>query len=271
VRLGVIADVHWPGDPACRASWHNRFDFEGLPARLRSARGWFDAEAVDAIVVAGDLTHDGDLRSARAACVPLAGGAPVLVVAGNHDCLQHHDELPRSLPDGAAMLGGAGLQLGGRRVAGIAIAPDRDNAAHRWTAAPPDDRAPAAVVVSHFPVLSRAERLAERGLAYPGDLANRRALRERLGGRGPVVVLSGHIHAREACADGTIIQLSAGALVEPPHEVAVVDLDAATAGVRVRRRVRCLGPGSAVRDPVLAPPDETWRFSHGAWRVERAA
>ena len=78
-------------------------------------------------------------------------------------------------------------------------------------------------MVSHFPVLSREARLRERGLKYAGDLTNVGALHRRVAGRQPVVVLSGHIHARETHAEGNVLQLSAGALIEPPHEIAIVD------------------------------------------------
>ena len=270
MKLGVVADVHWPADPSTRAAWHNPFDFAGLPDRLDRARERFESEAVDAILVCGDLTHDGDRESVRAACRRLVGSAPVLVVAGNHDCLARDDQPGRSLPHGATVLSGDWIEIGGQRLAGVSIARNDGTGAFRWTGAPVDNASPA-VVVAHFPVLSRAGRVAERGLAYPGDLTNRGALEQRLRSGSPIVVLSGHLHVREACAHGTLLQLSAGALVEAPHEVAIVDVHAARAELRVRRRVHCLGPGPAGSDPVLAPADETWAFAHRAWRAERPA
>ena len=74
-----------------------------------------------------------------------------------------------------------------------------------------------------------------------------------------MVVLSGHIHAREAHAEGKVLQLSAGDLIEPPHEIAIVDVEPGL----VRRRVSLLGPRVTPRDPVLAPPDEAWAFADG--------
>jgi hypothetical protein len=111
-------------------------------------------------------------------------------------------------------------------------------------------------------VLSREERLSGRGFKYAGDLDNRGALEWRLAGDGPVVVLSGHIHARDSYAHGSVLQLSAGALIEAPHEVAIVDVEAG----RVRRRISVLGPRVAPHAPVLVPADETWEFAGGEWQ-----
>jgi hypothetical protein len=154
------------------------------------------------------------------------------------------------------------------RLAGVAIEREAEAGSFRWTGSGPlTGDEPASVVVSHFPVLSRAGRLGERGLAYAGDLTNRHALHERLLGARPVVVLCGHIHARDSHAGANVLQLSAGALVEAPYEVAIVDVVAARAEVRVRRRVHALGPPAAGPGPVLAPADETWAFVAGGWRV----
>jgi DNA repair exonuclease SbcCD nuclease subunit len=275
VRLAILSDLHWTQTPAARASWHNVYDFAGLADRLGRARAVGERARVDAVIACGDLTHAGDEASARAALERLSARAlrPVLVVAGNHDCLERDDQLARCATGRCAMLTTAGVEVGGVRVAGVGIEHDADADAFRWTG---DGELAAGerplVVASHFPVVSRAERLAERGLAYPGDLANRHALEERLTGAGPVVVLSGHIHARDSHAHGSLLQLSAGALVEAPYEVAIVDVVAASPGIRVRRRALVLGPAEARHDPVLAPDDETWALGAGGWRrTERAA
>jgi predicted phosphodiesterase len=275
VRLAILSDLHWTQTPAARAAWHNVYDFAGLADRLGRARAVGERARVDAVIACGDLTHAGDEASARAALERLSARAlrPVLVVAGNHDCLERDDQLARCATGRCAMLTTAGVEVGGVRVAGVGIEHDADADAFRWTG---DGELAAGerplVVASHFPVVSRAERLAERGLAYPGDLANRHALEERLTGAGPVVVLSGHIHARDSHAHGSLLQLSAGALVEAPYEVAIVDVVAASPGIRVRRRALVLGPAEARHDPVLAPDDETWALGAGGWRrTERAA
>ncbi len=81
-------------------------------------------------------------------------------------------------------------------------------------------------------------------------------------GDGPVVVLCGHLHAREAHAEGSVLQLAGGALIEAPHEIAIVDVEPGLA----RRRIQVLGPRVAPHDPVFAPADESWAFTGGEWR-----
>jgi predicted phosphodiesterase len=264
VRLGVVSDLHLTLDPAIRATWHNPFDFAGLPARIDDARAVFDRAGVDAVVACGDVVHDGDEPSARAVLGRLSAGRdrPLLVVAGNHDCIERDDQLERCVTEPAAMLTATGVELDGLRLAGVPV--ERDGDRMRWTGA---GEGGTGVVVSHYPVISREERLAEAELVYSGDLTNRSDLHERLEGAAAVIVLSGHIHARESHASGNVLQLSAGALVEAPYEVAVVDVRAAGAGVEVRRRVHVLGPPPAGPDPVLAPEQETWTFGAGGWRA----
>ena len=192
MRLAVVSDLHLTLDPATSASWHNAFDFAGLPARIDAARARFEGERVDGVLACGDLTHDGDEASARDAVERLSGllDRPLLVVAGNHDCLERDDQLERC---GGEMLTAGGVELDGVRVAGVPI--EREAGRFRWTGA--GEFAGVRVVASHFPVLSRAERLEEQGLAYPGDLTNRQALHERLLGDGPVVALEAVVVAGE--------------------------------------------------------------------------
>jgi predicted phosphodiesterase len=258
VKLGIVTDVHLTLDPAARAAWHNDYDFARLPERIDRACAHFERADVDAVVVGGDLTNAGDEASARAAVERLSAclTRPLRFVAGNHDLDERDDQLERC---GCELLTPSGFELDRVRVAGVAIERG-ESGAFRYTAAEA-----ASVVVSHFPVLSRAERVAERGLAYPGDLVNRRELRERLARAGPVLVLNGHIHVREAHAEDNVLQLSAGALVEPPYEAAIVDVRVSRGEARVRRHAHALGPPAGERDPVLAPADETWTYDGAGW------
>ena len=268
MRLGLVSDVHMTMDPATRASWHNPLDFPALPSRIEAVREAFQRARVDAAVICGDVTHAGDVESARAALERLEAGlpCPVLVVAGNHDTVESDDRLERSLPDGCRMLPAKPLDSGNLRLSGVPIARDAATRTHRWTGAGDlMDGGRATIVASHFPVISRAERFRELGLAYPRDLGNREALYQRVAGGGPAIVLSGHIHARESHAEGKLLQLSAGALAEAPYEAAIVEVSVRRWFLRVRRRAQALGPPPAGPDPVLAPADETWIFAAGSW------
>jgi hypothetical protein len=60
--------------------------------------------------------------------------------------------------------------------------------------------------------------------------------------------------------------LSAGALVEPPYECALVDLDLSTeGGFTVGRRCLRLFGEPNPNEPVLSPEQEAWRFDGGRW------
>jgi len=263
IRLGVVSDVHWDASGQLEASWHNPFDFAGVPGRLDRALAVFADAEVDAVVALGDLTHDGDEESTRQVVDRWsAARGPVVAVAGNHDCLQRDDQLERCCGAGVGFLGGSGIDVGGLRVSGVAIASD----AGAFCSKPDPAHEHADVLLSHFPVLSRADRITGRGLAYSGDLLDQAQLAERAGRRDrPLLVLSGHLHVRESHADGPVLQLAAGALVEAPFEVAIVEVAAGPSGARVRRRVVGLGPSAGERDPVFAPAEETWTYD-GRWR-----
>ena len=269
MRLGVVSDLHLAMDPAISAAWHNAFDFAGLPGRIDRARAVFARADLDAVVVLGDVTHAGDEASARFALERLCAGldAPVLVVAGNHDQMERDDRLERCLPGGCELLAADGARSFPLPLAGVAVERATEPGRTRWRdGGGLAGHEPVSLVASHFPVISRAERFAEHGLAYPRDLSNRGELRERLAGASAVVVLSGHVHARESHAEGNLLQLSAGALVEAPYELAIVDVRAVRDAVEVRRRSERLGPRAAGRDPVLAPDAETWTFGAAGWR-----
>jgi predicted phosphodiesterase len=269
VRLGLISDLHWPASSDVHASWHNAYDFAGLPERVDRAHRLFADQQVDALVVAGDLCHAGDQASAQSALNRLAADdrPPVLIVSGNHDLLRCDDHLRELIEPPTELLDGAVREIVGWRVAGVAIDRDPDTGRFRWDRSWPSDRRRVDVLVSHFPVVSRAQRMAELGLAYPADLLDLAALATHARASGePTIVLSGHIHVRESHATGTLLQLSAGALVEAPFEAAIVDVERDAETIRVRRRPMRLGPSAGARDPVFAPDDEAWSFHDGSWR-----
>ena len=267
VRLGVVSDVHWCAGGPLEASWHNPFDFAGVAERLDRALELFADTHVDAVVALGDLTHAGDERSMRAVVDRLTAQAstgPVLAVPGNHDCLERDDQLERCCRAGVGVPGGAGVEIGGLRLSGVAIETDARSGAFRSKRDGAFGRVE--VLLSHFPVLSRASRITGRGLACPGDLLDRAQLAEQVTRRDqPLLVLNGHLHARESHACGPVLQLTAGALVEAPFEVAVVEAVWGPSDVLVRRRAVSLGPSAGARDPVFAPADETWTYDD-RWR-----
>jgi calcineurin-like phosphoesterase family protein len=298
VKLGVIADLHWRVAPEAPARWHADYDFGGLARRCAATVEALAASGCELLVVAGDLTHDGDRASREAAldCILGASPIPVAVVEGNHDV---HAE-PSPLADRAdvrdgwararALAGEELIALGALR----AGAGDGDGDGGGWgwdgaaavggaawgdapgpsAAGRSPDGAPssaadglASVVVSHFPLAPHAGRLASAGLPCPGELAGRAPRLRQLAATGvPTVVLSGHVHVRDAIGCDTVLQICVPALVEPPHEAAIVDVDPLAHTVRcmrVRGDERAADRGA---EPwLLAAADERWTFAEGAW------
>jgi hypothetical protein len=336
MRLGVLTDLHWSTGVAHAGSWHNPYDFTGLPQRLAEAKEVFAAADLDAICLLGDLTHHGQPTALAEFAAELGTPeVPVFAIAGNHDANGLADIAARGggevsvggvaaagvarggggvaadgvarggggvAADGVARGGGgvaadgvarggsevaadgvprggggvaadgvagggvlladpAGVVLGGVRLAGIHVAPGGWFGAR--AVAPPDVDAwgdEPTVLLSHFPLLSHAQRLADRGMPYPGDLLGRAEIAVRLKARAAsTVVLSGHIHARDTLADGALLQLTQAAFVEAPYECSVVEIEPDGA---VTRQAHALtgAPPPNPQLPVLGPAHV--RFAH---------
>jgi predicted phosphodiesterase len=263
MRLGFVTDVHWSEGPPGTHAWHNPWDFDGLPDRLRATAEHFTG--VDAIVLAGDISSGGDLPSIARVLEALAG-APLIAVTGNHD-LEHGDGvLERAVRDGVTLAHPDGRATGALWIAGVQVRRAERRFATVAVPRPEAWAAGPALFVSHFPVLSRAELFAQHGWKYPGDLVDRTAVAEPLLARAaPTVVLCGHIHARESHARGPVLQLVGGALIEAPYECALVEIEVSDGTVEVAREARPL-PGAPVeREPVFAARSERWRYEGGTW------
>lgn len=281
MRIGLLGDTHWMTEPpASQAAWHGGGEFAGVLDRLDAALEHFAAEEVDCVVVSGDLSHRGDRESLEQVLRALrTAAAPVVVVAGNHDVGEDPDGLARALQavgdPNLSLVGPEGGELAGIKLAGVQV-----GEAEAWFGARlrehPSVEALGAgpvVFVSHYPVLSLAVPVAAAGLPYPGDLLDREELATTLLRRpAPTVVIGGHVHARAAIAEGVVLQLSVGAVVEPPFECAVIDVEAdSDGGLSVRRRCIRLLASAARLEPVFSPEDETWRFGAGSWQSTGAA
>lgn len=258
MRIGVLSDLHCELEPS-GSRWINVFEPERLDERTDAALAWFADARVDLILLLGDVvqfanTSDLEHMFARLAAAEVA---PLATVGGNHD-LRLGDAFAESArAHGIRLLQEEPFEA----VAGVGIGRG---------AAPPQyvgrlgDRAGGrdlGVVASHFPLLSEASRVAAAGLPYAGDLVNRGELERELRSEGwPQLVLSGHIHVRSSRHDGPLLQLTVGALIEPPFDATLVEVD----GTTVRRTARRLGE-VAVTDPVFVPDEERWEWADGAW------
>jgi predicted phosphodiesterase len=266
LTVGVLSDVHLNDSADATAAWHNAYDFAGVPRRLHRAAAAFQSAGVDLVCLIGDLAHHGSPGALRPLADALSSlDAPTLLVAGNHDA-GGHEKLVAALP-GVESATGAGQLHGDWRVAGVQVAPGGWFGARALdlldTSAWDEDPV---LLLSHFPVLSHAQRLAERGMPYPGDLIDRPAIAQALTARtAPTVVISGHIHARDASCSGSVLQLVQGALVEAPYECSILGLscDAVT-----RRSIELGGPPATGLTPALSELEDRHILESGRWRVD---
>ncbi len=267
MRIGVLSDLHCELEPS-GSRWINVFEPEHLDRRIEAAFAWFGEAEVELILLLGDVVqfaNSGDLRHVFAR-VSAVAAAPLATVNGNHDLRLGEEFAEAANEHGIRLLHEAPLELAGVGVTGVGIGRG---------AAPPQyvgglggrGDTELVVVASHFPVLSEASRVAAAGLPYAGDLVNRAELEDQLRSDArPRLVLSGHIHARCSTHEGPLLQFTVGALIEPPFDATVVEIE----GMLVRRTARRLGE-IAITDPVFAADDELWQWANDRWEIQRLA
>lgn len=129
VTIGVISDLHWTSSPGAGYSWHNPFDFEGLPGRVDEALSIFADADVQAIAVTGDVTQFGDAASMEAALAATATipRVPVLAVGGNHDLRPDGTDVTDAWAHVAGPLRLAGIPLVGVKPSRTAAVVDGGN------------------------------------------------------------------------------------------------------------------------------------------------
>ena len=280
LRLGLLSDLHRTTDSRCRDRFHNEYDFAGHLARVERALAWFAERKVDALILCGDLTHTAGEQAMAAVLgeCALQLPAPTIVVSGNHDASMGEDLLSAAvahLGSDRVVLGAPrGEMIGAIRVAGVHVAPSFTDSRSRLQAMPAvrDWGAEPVVLVSHLPILSRAGAVAARGMPYPGDLIDREPAAALLSARrAATVVVSGHIHVRDASAEGPVLQLLQAAMIESPFEAATLDVLAEPDGrVLVTRQSHRTSDKQFDYEPTLAGSSGSWRYIEGRWKAAEA-
>ena len=261
MRIGVLSDLHCELEPA-GSRWINVFEPEHLDERTDAALAWFSEARVDLILLLGDVVQFANLSDLEHMFSRLATAdvAPLATVGGNHDIRLGEEFADCARKHGIRLLHEEPLEL----VTGVGVGrgpapPQYVGQLGGW-----GGESDLVVVASHFPVLSEASRVAAAGLPYAGDLVNRLDLEGRLRSDSrPKLVLSGHIHARCSTHDGPLLQFTVGAVIEPPFDATLVEID----GTSVRRTARRLGE-IAVTDPVFAADDELWQWTGDRWELQ---
>ena len=266
VRIGVLSDLHCELEPA-GSRWINAFEPEHLDQRTDAALAWFSEARVDLIVLLGDSVqfgNPGDLEHVFSR-LATAGVAPLATVNGNHDLRLGEEFAACAGRYGIRLLHDVPFELGRVAVAGVAVERGPQPPQYVGRVGGFDNVADIVVVASHFPVVSEASRVAAAGLPYAGDLVNRADVEARLhSDPRPKVVLSGHIHVRCSTQNALLLQLSVGALIEPPFDATVVEID--PTGSSARRTTKRLGERAPI-DPVFADDDERWQKTDERWEI----
>lgn len=278
VRIGIVSDVHLgpPGSPLAR--WHNPFASGEAGLLLECALMRLREDGAEVVAILGDLSHFGDAASlddvvGRCAAI----GLPVWIVGGNHDDLLH----PGALAESVERVGVGDVRvadLAGHRLRGITIAgvPMADGASGTQPATRlpwPDWGDQPVLLLTHFPILSISAAVRAAALADAGDRPDRPVLEERLRSRvAPTVIAHGHLHVRHALADGAILQVSCAALIEPPFEATLLEVELSSEGLIVRRGSVSLAtaPPTTVL-PVLSGSHQRWRFRGSRWSADAAS
>jgi hypothetical protein len=104
-------------------------------------------------------------------------------------------------------------------------------------------------------------------LKYAGDLINfsdtTTLLHQCIA---PTLVLHGHLHVRDELAQGSMLQLSFSALIEPPHEMAILELVGNARELTVHRRNISIASYSTAQLPVLTKDETRWQLRDKVWR-----
>jgi hypothetical protein len=268
-RIAAIADLHLaPADEPPRR-YHGEWDLAGAGERLAQSLRIAQETVPALLTVLGDISQRGDAQTTADALRAItASNVPARLVAGNHDCAQDLDTLPHALrqiarPDLRLATAASERLASSLAIAGVTLHGEGDTFtgsldSSRWPRHP-------VVLLSHFPLLSRREQLQAHRLAYPGDLVNHAQLASELQAReAPTIALTAHLHVRDTCTRGPLLQLSCAAQIEAPHEATIVEIANDDRALSVRRRSIPLGSVSAPAT-VLAPADETWAYRDQAW------
>jgi predicted phosphodiesterase len=275
LKFGIIADAHI-GPPGSRVwSFHSWYENADTIVAYRLALRRCMQENVDALVLLGDISHSYHETLEPGVRLAAETGLPVWAVSGNHDLIGRAEALDEAVQrvgaDNVRLATPEGEVVEGLRIAGFSITngdwgyiPRSGSTLHtsEWRDEP-------VLLISHYPIISFAEEVSGTGLMYGDDLENLDEVAQPLLERSkPIVVLSGHIHIRYACVVQKVLQISCPALVEPPFEVTLLDIEPEEGRIAVRLESVPLISSFPINVSGLSPLQQKWVFEAGTWRKD---
>jgi Icc-related predicted phosphoesterase len=270
LKIGVIADVHAAPADSPSESWQGGYAPAEGAALARQAIARLRSESIDALFVLGDSANNGDHQSMKDAVAAVSSlSVPTWIVAGNVDLRRSQSELEDSLAAVAPNLRlptamgrpfqgfiEAGLRFNGAPDDEIALT-NRPNIA-AWRDEP-------VLLLSHYPVISRHNEALAGGWKYSGDAVGLTDLDAELAKRrAPTIVFHGHLHLKDAVANGTLLQLGFPALIESGHQFAIVTISSDAGDIRLNIAWLTATPDDR---PVakIGEPASSWIFTSHAW------
>ena len=234
MRIGLFSDLHLGHSGTGR--WHNRLLFDCAERVARETVALLNRQALDLVIVLGDITNHGSPEQLRLAKEVLDGLlVPWLVLPGNHD---------RN-----AVKSGRFEEVFGNRVPGIHRRLGSCSALFLQEQLPPDDRKartelgsaivrgaegvvesdrPGALLVfSHFPLVPEEEFADQREANYAKHYRDGLELLGRLRGlvSGTTVAFCSHEHWHHVTSDDGFTQCTTASMIEYPMEARIVCLD----------------------------------------------
>jgi hypothetical protein len=270
LKIGVIADIHAAPADCPPESWQADYAPANGAALARQAVDLLRAESIDALFVLGDNANNGDHQSMKSAVAAVSSlSVPTWIVAGNVDLTRNQIELEDSLAAVAPSLRvptALGRPFQGFIVAGLrfqAVGGEITLMNRPVIAAWGDEPV---LLISHYPVISRRDEALAGGWKDSGDAAGLTGLDIELAARvAPTVIFHGHLHLKDAVANGTLLQLGFPAVIESGHEFAIVTISSEAGEIRLD--VAWLNAAPDDR-PVaqIGAPVKSWIFTSHKWR-----
>lgn len=273
-RFGIVSDAHLAPATAEPYTWQNTVDLPHSAELLDAGLQWLASQAIDTLVLLGDLTESADSESFEHVRErSFALGVPVLAVPGNCDVdpVQRTTGSFEQIAGPSLTLAPALISMEGRGIIELiglmGEASTKRLASQRAmdsSASSPDVR----VVLTHYPVLEMEADLIAAGFRHSGDLTDRAVFETGLRNSGsPVVIVHGHLHVHDARISGSLLHLSCGALIEPPHHVSAIDIAFGAHGIEVERRVHVVREDPVERLPVFTPGRQRWVWNGECWWI----
>lgn len=233
--LAVISDPHVSVDADGTWKMYHR-----TQARFREALTNIERQGADALVIAGDLSKDGEkhnLNWIRSKLDDLS--IPVLAVPGNHDVKEDHVAyFERRFTDGGFPVH---VNLDGLDVFGLNSATDPkaeeldivSNAQIDWLEETlPNTTDP--IIVTHHNLPGLHDHIGEHGWAPHPPVGNAEALLDVLSRHDVPLHLSGHVHLLSLVHNRGVRGLIAPPLSSFPQSYTLLDIDATGTTVRCR-------------------------------------